>query len=32
MVDPVTTPDGYTYKRSTIEDWLKINNTDPIYN
>lgn len=28
--DPVTAPDGHTYERSAIEEWLKSNTTSPL--
>lgn len=30
MVDPVIDPEGNTYERSAIEDWLSKNQTSPI--
>ena len=30
MTDPVIGPDGYTYQRSFIEDWLQKSNTSPV--
>jgi len=32
MTDPVIAPDGHTYERYAIEDWLKINKTSPVTN
>lgn len=32
MKDPVITPDGNTYERKAIEEWLLKNETDPITN
>jgi hypothetical protein len=32
MTDPVIAPDGHTYERSAIENWLKINKTSPVTN
>ena len=29
MTDPVIFPDGYTYERSAIEEWLKKHNNSP---
>lgn len=30
MVDPVIAPDGYTYERSAITEWLKKSNESPM--
>jgi Mg-chelatase subunit ChlD len=30
MIDPVIGPDGQTYERRAIEEWLKINTTSPV--
>jgi hypothetical protein len=30
MTDPVTDPDGNSYERSAIENWLKEHSTSPI--
>jgi len=30
MTDPVTDPDGHSYERSAIEDWLKKEGRSPI--
>jgi hypothetical protein len=30
MLDPVMAPDGFTYERAAIEDWLSVHGTSPV--